>query len=642
MKSIPVRFFFLFLALILSTTACEEIDPDKVKEGLEDLNRDFLPVKFNRNLDPEANSQMEQMLSEGIAVFAIHPEGGWVIVTHEGNKFARNIPEECNTQLEKFLADGDTIRSIAFPAQGGNRWVIVTDRDKFARNIPQECSDKLDQYLGAGKEVLHVAFSQRNATDEGWVIVHEDGFFARNIDDECYQIMRNLYEGSGVDAAPERPIHFVAFEPGGGWAVLARDYFFTRNIDQTCFDQMARFQGERREIGILVFDPDGEGWSVICNDQFRARPIDGPIERFEANVSGQSIWDRMRHNEVPGLSVAVVIDNQLAWSTAYGHLAEGQEHAVHPESIFQAASISKPVTAIGIHKLIDQNLIALGDDIQDDLSVTIPSRACYTANPPLILQDVLMHTSPVMGRSSTFPVDSCRNFSLNRGGGFVGYPPGATIPTLNQLIAGDNHGTDVPFTLVKNRGTFHYSGAGYTLLEKLLEDLTKESFATWMKREVLNPLGMDDSYFQLSLPQRYFDAHQVAAGHDTLGVKLAGDRYRYPQFGAAGLYSTSEDLAQVLIMLNDNGRSASGNTVLSQTARNNLALNGIGLYTGSGRSTAGNNYYFHGGTNEGFRCEMQGFPGLGTGVVVMTNGDARMGVSFRQEILQAVIDVYGW
>ena len=109
-------------------------------------------------------------------------------------------------------------------------------------------------------------------------------------------------------------------------------------------------------------------------------------------------------------------------------------------------------------------------------------------------------------------------------------------------------------------------------------------------------------------------------------------------YGRLGHPETAEDLAQVVRMLNNNGM-VNGNQILSQTGRDNMVLSGIGINLGG--FTAQNTRYTHGGTNEGFRSVLVGFPAIGAGVVVMTNGDAG-GTAFRGEIAQAVINAYGW
>ena len=101
------RYIFIVLVLLAPVLVANTCDLDTRSTGETDRR----PTKFNRNIDDEAHQQIERMLGEGIAEFAFHPDGGWVVVTEQGNKFARNIPEECNQKLEAFLARGHTIES---------------------------------------------------------------------------------------------------------------------------------------------------------------------------------------------------------------------------------------------------------------------------------------------------------------------------------------------------------------------------------------------------------------------------------------------------------------------------------------------------------------------------------------------------
>src|SRR3990167_6194295 len=59
-----------------------------------------------------------------------------------------------------------------------------------------------------------------------------------------------------------------------------------------------------------------------------------------------SLLERMKHFEVPGVSVAVIEYGKISWAKGYGVLEEGKEKAVDTETVFQAASMSKPFTAL--------------------------------------------------------------------------------------------------------------------------------------------------------------------------------------------------------------------------------------------------------------------------------------------------------
>ena len=609
------------------------------------------PKKFNRNIPEEANTEMQRLLQYQIAVFAFTPSNGWVIVTKDGRYFARNIPEECFQKLEEFVNAGHKIQHIAFPPRGGNSWVIITDRTKFARNIPEECNTKLNEYYADGKRVRCVAFPP-NRGDNSWVIVTNDGFFARNIPDECYQIMLNLYQRPQIGANVPRLVHYVSFTPTGGWLVLARDYYFARNIPQECFQQMGVFNGESREMAIVAFSPQRGGWSIISNLKFNNRPTDEIRVAERSFPGGKDIWDRMRDYNTPGVSIAVVLNNQLAWSCGYGHMEKDIDDAIHPKSVFQAASISKVLAAIGAYKWTENGLIGFDERIRPRLSLNIPTRACLTYTDSVTIRGILRHRSGISGRGTTRPLANCTGFCTNCnncacGGGFAGYlnSGNTVVPNLTELFNGTSTRPNVTVNspridLSYTDGRFSYSGSAYTVLQQLALDITNRPFEQWMRANVLNPMRMDRSAFAINPSQQFFDERLVATGHDNNGNPINGKRRLHPEFAAAGLYTTCEDLANVIIMLN-NGGTINGNTVLTNGSVTNLITNGIGIFTGNGNITANGNFYTHGGSNTGFRCVLFGFPASNAGVVVMTNGQ-NGGTAFREEIAQAVIQTYGW
>jgi len=169
----------------------------------------------------------------------------------------------------------------------------------------------------------------------------------------------------------------------------------------------------------VTFTPDEKGWAVISNQKFSTVPHD-PIMGFEGNLEN-GIWKRMREIGVPGVSIAVVINDQVVWSTAYGFLKNGDtKAAVHPEYFFQAASVSKVLAALGAHKMNDLKLIGLNDDIQKKLkNYTIQVYNCANADSIQIvtITKILNHISGIDGRGVEMNGINCDKL---QGGGYGG------------------------------------------------------------------------------------------------------------------------------------------------------------------------------------------------------------------------------
>jgi CubicO group peptidase (beta-lactamase class C family) len=596
---------------------------------------------FNRNIPDEAHQKIGEYADAGIAAFAATPSGGWVAVARDGRYFARGIPDECFQKLGEFIGQGDKVRVIAFPPAGGNSWVIVTDRNYFARNIPDECFKELQAFVQNGWWPTCIAFPPSGGNS--WVILAGGAIYARNIPGEPYQQLCNAMQTT-------RPARHVSFTPsGGGCSVSAEDYYWARNVPQECFSKIADFEAQGVMVDRVVFFPNG-GWSVQANDARPARAAD-PLWEFALRVqqSGgawQDIWSRMAAHHVPGVSVAVIQNNRVAWAGCWGLAEAGTDRWVGPDTVFQAASISKMVSAAGYLRLVQDNLIQMDDAVRNHLGTwTLGRRSCTQAGwlDGVTLRRLLLHRAGIVGRGTTDPRNACSNFQADSGGGFGGYPrtAGVGLPTLREVLDGASTRSGVSVNSPKSELTHQpdtttsYSGMGYVVMMQLLETLRGTAFASWMQTQVLDATGMAHSTFAIDPPASW---PEPAAGHDASGAVIAGKRNRYPESPAAGLYTTPHDLAAYLIMLNRGGQTDSGR-VLAQTRAEDITQRSLGSWPSGAAGTAGYGYG-HNGANVGFRCDARAFPNRSAGYVIMTNGDA--GDALYPELETALTRIYGW
>lgn len=219
--------------------------------------------------------------------------------------------------------------------------------DVCNRNIPTELHNKLLELAVEGIKCL--AFTPVG----GWVIFHENDFFARNIPDEAFDVMRKYNK-------TPRQVHHFAFAPNG-WIALADDKFFARNIDYELFDRLRPLRAARRQVDLVVFDPDGRGWSCTIGEQSAIRQIK------ENSGSGTSLWDEIMHRNVLGVCIALVENNALSWSKGYGHLREDHPARERTDTIFQVASVSKPLVANELLRLVQTGIINLDDNLSTHL-----------------------------------------------------------------------------------------------------------------------------------------------------------------------------------------------------------------------------------------------------------------------------------
>ncbi len=336
-----------------------------------------------------------------------------------------------------------------------------------------------------------------------------------------------------------------------------------------------------------------------------------------------SLTDRMAHHRVPGVSVAVIDDGRIEWAKGYGALEANGAVPVTPETLFQACSISKPVTAAAVLTLVERGLVDLDTDVNTCLtSWKLPDNE-LTRETPVTLRRLLSHRAGTTVH------------------GFPGYPMGSPLPTLAQVLDGVAPANTAPVRVGKIPGAqFQYSGGGTMIVQQLIEETTGRRFADFVRETVLEPLEMRDSTHEQPLPGPLHA--RAACGHHGDGGGVPGRWYVYPELAAAGLWTTPSDLCRfaVELQLAAAGRSA---RVLSQDiVRQMLTVQGDGptglgpFVNGSGPSAR----FGHSGANEGFRCELVAYIDGGQGAAVMTNSDR--GEPLALEVLNAIADVYGW
>jgi CubicO group peptidase (beta-lactamase class C family) len=343
------------------------------------------------------------------------------------------------------------------------------------------------------------------------------------------------------------------------------------------------------------------------------------VVRGEAR--GLAIEERMRFHRVPGVSVAVIDGGRIAWARAWGETEAGSGMPVDTATLFQAASISKPVAAAGALRLVEEGLLALDEDVNLRLrSWKVPENG-FTASERVTLRRLLSHSAGTTVH------------------GFPGYAAGSAVPTLVQLLNGEPPANTpaVQVNLVPG-SRWRYSGGGTSVVQLLMSDVTERPFADWMGEHVLQPAGMRHSTYEQPLPASRLA--QAATGHRRDGTPIPGRHHAYPEQAAAGLWTTPSDLARFAIEIQRAYTSGSGRILSPQMARRMLTLDAGDYGLGFGLEGKGDELWFqHGGSNAGFQSFFAALGARGQGAVVMTNGDA--GGDLAIEILRAIAREYG-
>jgi CubicO group peptidase (beta-lactamase class C family) len=228
------------------------------------------------------------------------------------------------------------------------------------------------------------------------------------------------------------------------------------------------------------------------------------LERAVEDAARQA----MATSTTPGLAVALVRHGQLIWAKGYGLADRVTRQPITAATRFQAASLSKPVTAWGVLRLVEQGRIGLDEPVVGHL------RRWHLPPSPfdgdgITVRGLLSHTA---------------GLSVH---GYSGQTPDRPLPPIAASLSGEAGGS-FPVELLDAPGRrWLYSGGGYSVLQLLIEDLNGRPFAEFMQTHVLGLLGMTASSFQ------WRRTTATAYPHDAGGTAIPD--FAFAEQAAAGL-----------------------------------------------------------------------------------------------------------
>lgn len=372
---------------------------------------------------------------------------------------------------------------------------------------------------------------------------------------------------------------------------------------------------------------------TACNTAQQDSGYQEFIEKIENNLlpkillegkdsAGFNILDRMEHYNVPGVSIAFMDNGEIQWARGYGYSDAEAQLKVDKNTLFQAASISKPVAATAALAMVEQGKLGLDDDVNRYLDGWQVDENEFTAEEKVTLRRILSHSAGLTVH------------------GFGGYSRTDTIPEIIDVLNGKgtaNSGRIYPD--IKPGTVYRYSGGGYTVMQKMLCDISGKDFPDLMDELVLSKIGMTSSTYQQPLPE---EKQMIAAtAYRGNGSPVEGKWHIYPEMAAAGLWTTPGDLLMYASEVYKSYHGKSNLILSTDMVRQMLTpqINGHGL--GPAISGEGDYLVFsHGGANEGFRCSLFVFAETGQGVAIMTNSDN--GGSLSTEILRSFSKVLNW
>ena len=344
----------------------------------------------------------------------------------------------------------------------------------------------------------------------------------------------------------------------------------------------------------------------------------------------QTLRERMAYYHTPGVSIAVIDDFEIEWAQGFGRRDVRSTSRVTTDTLFQAGSISKPIFALAVMRLVQEGQFDLDEDIHCYLSSwRVPANEGW--QPRITLRQLLSHSAGLTVH------------------GFPGYQASEKLPTVKQVLNGEGPANTPRVEVNILPGTqFRYSGGGTTVAQQALADFLKKPFPQIMDKLVIQPLGLTNSTYQQPLPNRW--AQSAATAHPWKGIPLKGKFHTYPEMAAAGLWTTATDLAKVGLELLQVLHERKGHALLTKETIESMLRPqldhqkiGEGEFVGLGFFCDGKNdafHFGHGGWDEGFVALMRFYKNIGKGAVVMLNSN--QGYPLLDEIMRALGEAYAW
>ena len=522
----------------------------------------------------------------------------------------------------------------------GPRWAVIADGRLTGEGLPSDLEAALEQVRARRGRVTSVALPPGSPND--WALVADGQLSTRG------GVAAELVDAGEAAERGQRRVDAVAIGADGAWVLAAGGWAPSGGAPaemRAAIDRMRIAEG--RSLDQLVLRHNG-GWAIYSNGR---RAAAAAPDRIESDVAGQSIYQRMEAHQITGLAVSWIDGNRTVWSRSWGvRDAEAAESWVWPWTIFEVASLAKPVTSAATLRLAGTGALGLTEDL---------SVAGLRSAPGLFRPRGGAGDAPEAGSGVTpyLLLSHCAGLGFAKQLGDVGetgvqsFAAGARMPTLNQVITGTGPaGAEYRVVRLAPPGSrVIYSGVNHTLAQAVIEDRAPGGFLGHTRR-FLAEIGMERSGYEQPMPAEI--AREAAYGHRR-GRKEPHEAR--PAAGTDGLWSTAEDLADFVRMLNQRG-SVDGRPVLQpqlvdamlgrDPALDRLCVDrsmesakmALGVLVD--RAGSRDELFWHQGTHGGYRAYLFGLPGRSQGLAITMSAGARDAEPFARELLDAVAREY--
>lgn len=353
------------------------------------------------------------------------------------------------------------------------------------------------------------------------------------------------------------------------------------------------------------------GFSLSCSlEPIKPDPIQLGDYSYIIEYVTYHINKAMKEQNLPSIAVALIDDQEIVWQEAFGYADLDKKTPVLLDTVYRTGSISKIFTAIAIMKLFEDGIIDIDTPVSHYLpAFSIQSRFPYSD--PITIRSILSHRSGLPNSSNRLGeagLESSERVSLK----------GLIDSLKDQYVA-----YPVGYR-------YKYSNLGITLLGRIIEVVTGNEFADYMQKNILNPLGTNESSF--------LSSSEIEEKIATDYVIYQGKAKPQPQFDlselpAVNLYSTLNDMCKFLMFLFREGKIGSNQFIKSETLKKmyfdsysrprDPTTAGL-IWNLGGDPSSDHLTVWHGGWFSGFLTFISCLPYKKLGFIVLTNGDNQL------------------
>lgn len=245
------------------------------------------------------------------------------------------------------------------------------------------------------------------------------------------------------------------------------------------------------------------------------------------NYLNNIIPSEMNRASVVGLAIGIVSDKEILFNKGFGFSDKQKRIRVSPETIFRTASVSKIVNLVITMKLVEERKL----DLDKDISFYLPEfkmKTRFSFTKPITIRSILTHHSGL-------PSDRLK--------GFFSYSKTDSLEKIVSDTSGDYLSNSPEFI-------FSYSNLGHSILGRIIEKVSNDSYANLLNKKVFQPLGMKKSFYEIN-PSKDKDYSKAYSG---MIFKSETSEPGLRDLPAGFLNSTVNDMSKIIQLFLNEGK----------------------------------------------------------------------------------------